>query len=51
MEWVALYKFGRIALLALVLVVIVAWVYRSGAKDELERPARRMMDDEEDEIR
>jgi len=51
MEWVALYKFGRIALLALVLVAIVAWVYRSGAKDELERPARRMMEDEEDEIR
>ena len=51
MEWVALYKFARIAALALVLVGIVAWVYRSGAKDELERPARRMLEDEEDERR
>ena len=51
MEWLALYKFARIVLLAVALVGIVVWVYRSGAKDEMERPARRMMEDEEDEIR
>jgi cbb3-type cytochrome oxidase subunit 3 len=51
MEWIALYKFARIALLVLMLVAIGVWVYRSGAKDQMERPARRMMEDEEDEIR
>jgi cbb3-type cytochrome oxidase subunit 3 len=51
MEWVAMYKLARIAALALVLVGIAVWVYRSGARDEMERPARRMMEDEEDEIR
>jgi hypothetical protein len=46
-DWVALYKFGRLALLALVLVGIAVWVFAGKRRDRLELPARRMLEDDE----
>lgn len=46
-DWVALYKFGRLALLALALVFIVAWVYRRSQRERLEEPARRMLEEDD----
>lgn len=46
-EWIALYKFLRLAGLALALVGIIAWVYGRSRKERLEEPARRMMEDDE----
>ena len=45
-EWVALYKLGRLALLALVLVGIGVWLYRPSQKDRFEAPARRMLEED-----
>lgn len=47
-DWVALYKFGRLALLALVLLGIAIFVYRPSRRARYEEPARRML--EEDEV-
>jgi len=46
-EWIAIYKIGRLGLLALALVGIVAWVYSRSRKERLEEPARRMLEDDE----
>lgn len=46
-DWVALYKLGRLGLLALTLVGIIVWVYSRSRKERLEEPARRMLEDEE----
>lgn len=46
-EWVALYKFGRLALLALTLCAIAVYLFRPANRDRLEAPARRMLEDEE----
>lgn len=46
-EWVALYKLGRLGLLALALLGIVVWAFSRKRKQRLEEPARRMLEDEE----
>jgi hypothetical protein len=43
-DWIALYKLGRLALLACVLLGIAIYLWR---RPELERPARRMLEDDE----
>jgi cbb3-type cytochrome oxidase subunit 3 len=48
MDWIAVYKFGRLAVLALALVGITVWVFSKERKDRLEEPARRMLEDDDD---
>ncbi|MDJ0787969.1 MAG: cbb3-type cytochrome c oxidase subunit 3 [Myxococcota bacterium] len=47
-EWIALYKFGRLAGLAFVLVAIGAYAYWPSHKERLEAPALRMLEEEEE---
>jgi cbb3-type cytochrome oxidase subunit 3 len=47
MDWVALYKIGRLALLAMVLVGIAVWAFSGGRRERLELPAQRMLEDDE----
>jgi cbb3-type cytochrome oxidase subunit 3 len=47
MDWVALYKLGRLALLALVLAGIAVWAFSGRRRDQLELPARRMLEDDD----
>lgn len=42
----ALYKLGRLAFLALVLVGIGVYVYSGSRKERLEEPARRMLEED-----
>jgi len=46
-DWIALYKLGRLALLAIALVAIAVWVYGRGRKERLEEPARRMLEEDD----
>lgn len=46
MEWVGLYKFLRLALLALVLSGIAFHLYRPKNRERLEEPARRMLEED-----
>ncbi len=46
-DWAALYKFARLAFLALVLGGIAIYLFGSSRKERLEEPARRMLEDEE----
>ncbi len=48
-EWIGIYKFARLALLALALVGIAAWLFLgpSERKQRLERPAQRMLEDDD----
>jgi cbb3-type cytochrome oxidase subunit 3 len=46
-DWIAIYKFARLALLALALAGITAWVFSRSRKERLEEPARRMLEDDE----
>ena len=46
-DWVALYKFGRLALLAALLLGIAVWVYSGKRRDRMELPAQRMLEDDE----
>jgi hypothetical protein len=43
-DWAGVYKLARLALLAAVLGGIAIWLWR---RPELERPARRMLEDGE----
>ena len=45
MDWVAWYKFGRLALLAIVLVGIALYLFGGSRKERLEEPAKRMLED------
>jgi cbb3-type cytochrome oxidase subunit 3 len=47
MEWVALYKFGRLAVLALALVAIAIYVASPSRRARLEEPARQMLEEDE----
>jgi len=47
MEWVALYKFGRLALLAFALLAIVIYVASPARRARLEEPARQMLEEDE----
>jgi cbb3-type cytochrome oxidase subunit 3 len=42
-EWIGLYKLGRLALLAIVLVGITVWAFGRKRRERLEEPARRML--------
>ena len=46
-DWIALYKFGRLAVLALALLGIALWIYTGKRRERLELPARRMLEDDE----
>lgn len=46
-EWVALYKLGRLALLALILAGIAIYLFTGSRKERLEAPARRMLEDDD----
>lgn len=48
MDWVGLYKFARLAFLALALLGITLWVFSASRKERLEEPARRMLEDDDD---
>ncbi len=47
MEWIALYKFGRLAFLAFSLVAIGIFLYHPSRRERFEAPALRMLEDEE----
>lgn len=47
-EWAGLYKFVRLAVLALALAGIAIWLFRPSRKERLEQPARRMLEDDDD---
>jgi hypothetical protein len=46
-DWAALYKFGRLAVLALTLLGIACWLYSGKRRERLELPAQRMLEDDE----
>lgn len=46
-DWVGIYKFARLALLALVLGGIAFHLFRRRNKERFEAPARRMLEDDE----
>jgi cbb3-type cytochrome oxidase subunit 3 len=46
-DWAALYKFARLAFLALVLCGISIYLFGRSRKERLEEPARRMLEDDE----
>ena len=45
-DWVALYKFARLASLALILAGIAIWLYRPSQAARFEEPARRMLEED-----
>ena len=47
-DWAGVYKFVRLAVLALALAGIAIWLFRPSRKERLERPARRMLEDDDD---
>jgi len=48
MDWVALYKFGRMALLALALLGITVYLFAPSRRERLEAPAHRMLEEDDD---
>jgi len=46
-DWAALYKIARLAVLALGLLGIAIYLYTGSRKERLERPARRMLEDDD----
>jgi cbb3-type cytochrome oxidase subunit 3 len=46
MEWVALYKLGRLAFLAFTLLGIAVWLYRPSQRARFEAPAQRMLEED-----
>lgn len=48
-DWVAIYKFGRLALLAALLVGIALYLFTGSRrkKERLEEPARRMLEEDD----
>jgi len=47
MDWVVLYKVGRLALLAAVLTAIAVYVYGRSRRERMEEPARRMLEEDD----
>jgi hypothetical protein len=46
-DWAALYKFARLAFLALCLAGIAAYLFAGSRRERLEAPARRMLEDDD----
>jgi cbb3-type cytochrome oxidase subunit 3 len=46
-EWAALYKIGRLAILALGLLGIAVYLFTGSRKERLEEPARRMLEEDD----
>ncbi len=46
-DWAGVYKFARLAALALALVGIAAWVYWPSRRERMEAPARRMLEEDD----
>jgi len=46
-DWIALYKIGRLGLLALVLLAIAVWAFSKRNAERLEAPARRMLEEDD----
>lgn len=46
-EWIGIYKFARLAILAVAIVAIAAWVFSRSRKERLEEPARRMLEEDD----
>lgn len=46
-DWIVLYKLGRLALLALVLLGIGLWVFSRRNAERLEAPAHRMLEEDD----
>lgn len=46
-DWAALYKLGRLAVLALTLAGIAVYLFSGSRKERLEAPARRMLEDDD----
>ena len=47
-DWTALYKFGRLAVLAAILAGIAIYLYTGSRKERLERPAQRMLEEDDE---
>ncbi len=48
MDYVALYKLGRLAVLALALVAIAFYLFSRKRRRQLELPAQRMMEEDDE---
>jgi hypothetical protein len=46
-DLVGLYKFARLALLALGLAALALWLFSGSRRERLEAPARRMLEEDE----
>lgn len=46
-EWVGIYKLARLAIFAIVLAGITIWAFSGKRKDQLEEPARRMLEEDD----
>jgi len=46
-DWVGLYKFARLAILAGALVGVTAYLFARSRKERLEAPALRMLEDDD----
>jgi hypothetical protein len=46
-DWIGLYKLGRLALLALVLSGIALRLFARSRREQLEAPARRMLEEDD----
>ena len=46
-DWMGIYKFARLAVLAIALVGITVWAFGRSRKERLEEPARRMLEDDD----
>lgn len=47
-DWAAIYKFARLAFLALCLVGIAVYLFTGSRRERLEKPARRMLEDDDE---
>ncbi len=46
-EWIALYKLARLAVLAIALTGITVWALGPSRRERLEEPARRMLEEDD----
>ena len=48
-DWAGIYKFARLAFLALALTGIAIWLYLPSHRKRFEEPAQRMLEDDDSE--